>query len=310
MYGLPQGVRSPRIQLCALWALCATASVGCVSTGAVRTHASAAPWREHPEPELVEAPAPASRDGRVEHRVEAGQTVYRIARTYEISVDSLMKANGITDPRTLAVGQVLIIPGAHQRREIVPPGAQEAPEAVAAERRGMAGPPAETRAEEEPKAAAAPAPKAQRPRGAVQLPQGEGVLDWPLRGVIYARFGRKGSERHDGIDLAAPTGTPVQVARSGTVLYAGEQKGYGWIAIVDHGNGLITLYAHNRDVRVKTGQSVRDGQVVATVGESGRTSGPHLHFEVRKEGLPVDPLKYLGAPPGEVARGRRAPYGR
>jgi murein DD-endopeptidase MepM/ murein hydrolase activator NlpD len=310
MYGLLQGVRSPRTRLWAVLALCATASVGCVSTGAVRTHASAAPYVEHDEPELVGNPETRNQEGPVEHRVEAGQTVYRIARTYDISVDALMRANGLTDPRTLAVGQVLVIPGVHQHREIVPPGAQEAPEAVAAQRKGTAGPPAETHAEEEPRAAASPAPKAQRPRGAVQLPQGEGVLAWPLRGVIYARFGRKGSERHDGIDLAAPAGTPVQVARGGTVLYAGEQKGYGWIAIVDHGNGLITLYAHNRDVRVKTGQTVRDGQVVATVGESGRTSGPHLHFEVRKEGLPVDPLKYLGAPPGEEARGRRAPDGR
>jgi lipoprotein NlpD len=67
--------------------------------------------------------------------------------------------------------------------------------------------------------------------------------------------------------------------------------------IVEHDNGLVTLYAHNRDVRVKTNQKVRAGQVVATVGDSGRTSGPHLHFEVRKAGLPVDPLDYLGPVP-------------
>ncbi|HZA14690.1 MAG TPA: M23 family metallopeptidase, partial [Myxococcaceae bacterium] len=145
----------------------------------------------------------------------------------------------------------------------------------------------------------------------VEAPQTEpapaarrGSLEWPLHGVLYARFGKKGRERHDGIDLAAPLGTPVHTAQSGRVLYAGEQNGYGLVAIVDHGEGLITLYAHNRDLRVKTGQRVRDRQVIATVGESGRTSGPHLHFEVRVNGVPVDPLLYLAAP-AERRVGRR-----
>jgi len=122
-------------------------------------------------------------------------------------------------------------------------------------------------------------------------------LQWPLRGVLYARFGKKGREAHDGIDLAAPVGTPVTTAGEGTVLFAGEQQGYGRIALIEHEHGFITLYAHNRDLRVKTGQKVRQGQVIATVGESGKTSGPHLHFEVRQEGLPVDPLEYLGPVP-------------
>jgi murein DD-endopeptidase MepM/ murein hydrolase activator NlpD len=92
----------------------------------------------------------------------------------------------------------------------------------------------------------------------------------------------------------------VKTAAAGTVLFAGEQKSYGLIVIVEHADELITLYAHNRDVRVKTGQKVREGQVVATVGDSGRTSGPHLHFEVRKGGVPVDPIEFLGpVPPPE-----------
>lgn len=122
-------------------------------------------------------------------------------------------------------------------------------------------------------------------------------LHWPLRGVLYARFGRKGKEQHDGIDLAAPAGTPVRTAAEGTVIFAGPQQGYGLLAIVEHAGGLVTVYAHNRDLRVRTGQAVREGQVIATVGESGKTSGPHLHFEVRQDGDPVDPLRYLGPPP-------------
>jgi murein DD-endopeptidase MepM/ murein hydrolase activator NlpD len=124
-----------------------------------------------------------------------------------------------------------------------------------------------------------------------------GQLRWPLRGVLYARFGRKGKSPHDGIDLAAPAGTPVRTAAEGSVLFAGPQQGYGLLVIIEHAHGLVTVYAHNRDLRVRTGQQVRDGQVIATVGESGKTSGPHLHFEVRQDGAPVDPLDILGPPP-------------
>jgi lipoprotein NlpD len=124
-----------------------------------------------------------------------------------------------------------------------------------------------------------------------------GVLQWPLRGVLYARFGKKGREPHDGIDLAAPAGTSVRTAGEGVVLFAGPQSGYGLIVVVGHEKGLVTVYAHSRDLRVRTGQNVRPGQVIATVGESGKTSGPHLHFEVRVEGEPVDPLRFLGPVP-------------
>ena len=88
-----------------------------------------------------------------------------------------------------------------------------------------------------------------------------------------------------------PAGTPVRTAGEGSVLFAGPQPGYGLIVVVEHEHGLVTVYAHSRDLRVRTGQPVRPGQVIATVGESGKTSGPHLHFEVRVDGEPVDPLR-------------------
>lgn len=216
----------------------------------------------HPEPELIS----------VRHTVEKGQTLYRIARTYEISVDDLMAVNGIEDPTQLRIGQELLIPGEAKVRPVV---VADSPEP------------------EPPPRPPPPPPK----KGPVKVGRAEGSLGWPLRGVLYARFGRKGTEAHDGIDLAAPAGTPVKTAGPGEVLFAGDQKGYGLIAIVEHPNRLVTLYAHNRDLRVKTGQKVREGQVIATVGDSGATSGPHLHFEVRKDGKPVDPLEHLGPIP-------------
>jgi lipoprotein NlpD len=217
--------------------------------------------REHREPDVIVE----------KHTVAAGQTLYSIAKTYGVSPDALARANGIVDPKGVAVGTELSLP----------PRADDSPD-----------PPSERTGSR--RASPSSASLGKRP---TRDPSHRGDLDWPLRGVLYARFGKKGKEAHDGIDLAAPKGTPIQTARAGTVLYAGEQRGYGLIAIIEHDNGLVTLYAHNNDLRVKPGQKVRSGQVIATVGESGRTSGPHLHFEVRKDGVAVDPLDHLGPIP-------------
>jgi murein DD-endopeptidase MepM/ murein hydrolase activator NlpD len=241
----------------------------------VTTHATPVPElsERHVEPELL----------LVRHRVEKGQTLYRIARAYGLTVDDLMQANGMEDPRELKAGETLLIPGAAETKPVADFDAPE-PEARAPR----------------PEPAGKPAPKPP-PQRAVKVGRSAGVLEWPLRGVLYARFGKKGKEPHDGIDLSAPAGNPVKAAAPGTCLFAGDQKGYGLIVILEHEGGLITLYAHNRDVRVKTNQKVRAGQVVATVGDSGRTSGPHLHFEVRRDGVPVDPLELLGpVPPAEA----------
>jgi len=236
----------------------------------------------HAEPDLV----------AVVHVVTPGQTLYRIARAYGVSVDELMALNGIEDPRAVGIGQKLLIPGATEVRAVELAADGGTPEV---EERAVA-----VAADPDPVPEARPrsSPAARRPPGPTTRPgQGKGDLGWPVRGVLYARFGRKGAEPHDGIDLAAPAGTPVKTAAEGTVLFAGDQAGYGKIVIVEHAGGLITLYAHNRDLRVKSGQRVRPEQVIATVGESGRTSGPHLHFEVRRNGAPVDPLEHLGPIP-------------
>jgi lipoprotein NlpD len=237
----------------------------------------------HAEPELVS----------VRHRVAAGETMFRIARAYGITVEELAAANGIKDPRSLSVGQELLVPTvapeegeeAHSEPDLEPVPGGQSPRVV--DRGDLPPRPPRTGT-----GGTRPGKGVSRP-----APATRGLLDWPLRGVLYGRFGKKGKEPHDGIDLAAPSGTPVKTAQEGSVLYAGEQQGYGLIVIVQHPNGIITLYAHNRDLRVTTGQTVRRSQVIATVGESGRTSGPHLHFEVRVDGKPVDPLDYLGTLP-------------
>jgi len=127
----------------------------------------------------------------------------------------------------------------------------------------------------------------------VVVPSGSGVLGWPVSGPVTSGFGLRWGRMHEGIDIAVAEGTPVRAAGAGTVIYAGWMGGYGNLVVVDHGNGLSTAYAHNSSLGVGVGQSVTAGQVVSYSGNTGNSTGPHVHFEVRVNGSPVDPLGYL-----------------
>ncbi len=121
-----------------------------------------------------------------------------------------------------------------------------------------------------------------------------GRLQWPVRGKVTSRFGRRGSRMHDGVDISAKEGTPIHAATSGTVVYSDHRlSGYGNLVIIRHGNNLFTAYGHNQRNLVAKGQHVKAGAVIARVGQTGRASGPHLHFEVRQGSVAVDPLAYL-----------------
>lgn len=125
-----------------------------------------------------------------------------------------------------------------------------------------------------------------------------GIL--PLRGRLSSKFGwRKHPilghrQHHEGMDIAAAKGTRIDAVRSGKVVFSGEQRGYGNIVILDHGNGLTSRYAHCDELNVQVGDRVRAGQGIATVGSTGRSTGPHLHFEVRQDGEALDPQEYFG----------------
>jgi lipoprotein NlpD len=205
----------------------------------------------HVEPDLV----------GTTHVVQKGETLYRIAKTYGVDPRELMDANGISDPKTLAPGQELFVPGAPHALDVTPL-------------------PAGASAAREPDP-----PLPRRNPGA--------KMSWPVQGVLYRGYGVKQGQRHDGIDISAPEGTIVRAAAPGEVIYTGTQSGYGVIVILRHPDSLITLYAHNSAVLVKDGERVAAGAPIAKVGQSGRTTGPHLHFEVREGTRPRDPIPFL-----------------
>ena len=120
-----------------------------------------------------------------------------------------------------------------------------------------------------------------------------GQLGWPVVGPVTSGFGTRWGRLHAGIDIAVPSGTPVHAAAAGTVIYAGVLGGYGNLVVVDHGNGITTAYGHNSGFASSVGQQVAQGDVIASSGSTGHSTGPHVHFEVRVSGAPVDPLGYL-----------------
>jgi lipoprotein NlpD len=198
------------------------------------------------------------------HRVERGENLYRIGKAYGVHYRELARVNDIPNPDRIEVGQVIIIP--HATREL--PVRVITPDRAREDR---------------------PAPP--------ELPKGPTPFVWPLTdGVLTSDFGPRGRTHHDGVDLGAPRGSPVRAARQGRVLYSDRLRGYGNLVILEHEEGYATVYAHNDENRVAVGQDVRQGDVIGSVGETGTTSGPNLHFEIRKDNVARNPLYYLPSP--------------
>jgi murein DD-endopeptidase MepM/ murein hydrolase activator NlpD len=122
---------------------------------------------------------------------------------------------------------------------------------------------------------------------------------WPVRGWVTSDFGPRrspkgiGTRFHEGIDIAASIGTPVYASGDGVVTFAGYKHGFGNTIIIDHGFGITTIYGHNSTLYVNEGDRVKRGMGIASVGRTGRATGPHLHYEVVIDGVPVDPMRYI-----------------
>ncbi len=207
--------------------------------------------------------------GGVYHQVRPGDTLYRIGKAYGVPAEKLARINQIHDPARIYVGQKVFIPEANRELpvDIITPKNAAGPEVA--------------RVHPEP-----------------DPPPNTLAFHWPVNGGRLASgFGSRGASFHDGIDISAPVGTPVSAADHGVVIYSDVLRGYGNVIIVRHSQGFATVYAHNHRNLVRAEDRVRRGQVIAYVGDSGRTSGPNLHFEVRHNNVARDPMRFLPRAP-------------
>lgn len=216
----------------------------------------------------------------VYHTVEKGQTLYTIAKVYNVPIEDIKRANDLTDASELRPGERLFIPDA-ERRMHVPPTVETA------NRQPSRRTPGVQQRHAEPSG-----------KGGMSAGVDRGTPSfrfiWPLHGKIVQGFSTSNGSRHDGIDIKAPEGTPVRAAASGTVIYSDDTiRGYGNMIIIKHRDGFVSVYAHDSVNLVRKGQEVEQGQVIAKVGHTGYATAPHLHFEIRVHALPKNPLDYL-----------------
>ena len=204
------------------------------------------------------------------HEVQKGDTVRKVAEKYGVDPAVVAELNDLSGDGELASRKEVFVP----TEDGAPPGtgAPPPPPLVAA-----------GDGEKQSRSAKGSCGEGERP-----------CFAWPVKGKVTSLFGTRGGAHHDGIDISAATGTPVTAAEDGKTLYSGDDiKGYGNMIIVRHDGQLLTVYAHNDENLIVEGDQVKRGQVIAKVGSTGSATGPHLHFEVRKEEQPVDPMLYL-----------------
>ncbi|CAB3670265.1 MAG: LysM peptidoglycan-binding domain-containing protein [Achromobacter sp.] len=215
--------------------------------------------------------------------VKPGDTLYKIARANNVDVENIKRWNNLSDPNQISVGQVLKMSGASGS------AAQPAPIASSKPQPRPLDQPDDTSAT----ATASLPPPAPAETKPTTRAADAGVINWtwPANGQIMQGF----NNNSKGIDIVGALGDPVNAAADGKVMYSGNGvRGLGNLIIVNHQNGFITAYAHNRTLLVKTGQDVKRGAKIAEIGQSDTTS-PRLHFEIRRQGTPVDPMQYLPA---------------
>jgi len=251
-----------------------------------------------PQPQVPQPDEAREKPTVLVHTVRAGETLWDIAKAYGITVEQIASANNIVNTNKISVGQklnILTVKG------VLHEVAYGETLSEIAQRYGV------------PLAEIISVNKITDPSkiqtgtqivipGATQLlkkdvlvinGQLQKAFSWPAKARISSNFGQRWGRMHYGIDIAVVTGTPVKAAADGVVTFAGTNGGYGILVTIDHGNGVETRYAHNSRVAVKVGQQVKRGDIIAYSGNTGNSTGPHLHFEIRYKGTAVDPLPYL-----------------
>ena len=255
---------------------------------------------------------------REEHVVQPGDSLLAISRIYGVDQSSLARANNLKPPYGLKPGQRLVLPGRIEANLATAPsmidtatspnastGSMSVEELPAVGSAPPASPSVPSSVVPTPPQDASTLPK--RPAETQTRPEIAAIPEpaprtgtrflWPVEGKIISGFGaKKGGLHNDGVNIAAPAGAEVVAAENGVVAYAGnELRGFGNLLLIRHADGWVTAYAHNEQLLVKQGETVKRGQPIATVGNSGSVSSPQLHFEIRKGTDPVDPLGYLSS---------------
>ena len=218
----------------------------------------------------------------VYHKVKKNETLYSIAKLYGTSVDKIEKNNNIADAKKIMPGDYIFVPGVAAPLDTNGKASAAPSNAKKEEHRDAK------------KSAEKSAPKSKEPAPIKAEPAKQGKYIWPAKGVVTSKFGVRWGKNHSGIDIGCPEGTPIYAAAAGKVVFVGEKSGYGLLVIIAHSNGSsFTIYAHNSKNLVKEHAEVKQGEKIALVGQTGRATGPHLHFEIRIESKAVDPLLYL-----------------
>lgn len=271
-------------------------------------------------PMLASAPAPLSAPSNTlvsvpsdayVHVIESGESLYTVARRYNVTAQSIISANGFSSPDKIYVGQKIVIPGkasqlaalgpkpsAAQPAQILAPAVQPAPQPAQVASLGNA--PAANTPEATVKPLAPTAAPAQVATAKpLEQPKSEPVLSgadkfrWPVSGRVITDFA---NSKGTGINIEAPEGTAVRAAENGQVIYAGSGvEGYGNLILIRHPNGYVSAYAHLKDMSVAKGTVVNRGDTIGAAGKTGSVSKAQLHFELRKGATPVDPLPLLAS---------------
>ena len=269
--------------------------VGQPKNGVLTVPKPRASYSAAPTPPPAKAPQVAVSGSN--HVVASGDTLYGVARKYGTTVSAIRAANNMSSD-AIRLGQRLVIPGSSSTVVAQAPANKIDPVTTGSVPSSPSKPltsakkivkPAYTK----PKDAVAAVTKGSKPTTVAKT--GSDAFRWPIRGRVIHRFGdRVNGSTNDGIDISVPEGTPVKATENGTVIYSGsELADFGNLILVSHDDGWVSAYAHASQNKVKRGDKVTRGQVIAISGKSGNATTPKLHFELRKDSRPVDPLRHL-----------------
>ena len=225
----------------------------------------------------------------IHHVVKKGENLFRIGKAYGVGHVTLARVNRIPNAHDIKVGRRIFVPGATRRLPVQIITPIKAP-AERPRRTAKAAPGKGTRAKAPPAGAGKAKSRTRRRPSGPPVRQG---FTWPVKGKVTAKFDPRHESLNDGINIAAPSGTPVRATLGGQVIYSDKLRGYGNLVILRHRGGFASVYAHNRRNLVRQGQEVDRRQVIAEVGATGRAATPYLHFEIRRNNVARDPLSYL-----------------